>query len=50
MVTLSGAMSTAGIGRVLARMMTDRGVHLKRTYQLNTGGNTDFAWLASARR
>ena len=28
--------------RVLTRMMTDRGVHLKRTYQLNTGGNTDF--------
>jgi len=28
--------------RVLARLMGDRGVRLKRTYQLNTGGNTDF--------
>jgi myo-inositol-1-phosphate synthase len=28
--------------RVLARLMADRGVRLERTYQLNTGGNTDF--------
>jgi len=28
--------------RVLARLMGDRGVRLERTYQLNTGGNTDF--------
>lgn len=28
--------------RVLARMFNDRGVKLERTYQLNTGGNTDF--------
>jgi len=28
--------------RVLARLMNDRGVQLDRTYQLNTGGNTDF--------
>jgi myo-inositol-1-phosphate synthase len=28
--------------RVLARLMGDRGVQLDRTYQLNTGGNTDF--------
>jgi len=28
--------------RVLARMMGDRGVSIQRTYQLNTGGNTDF--------
>ncbi len=28
--------------RVLARLMGDRGVRLDRTYQLNTGGNTDF--------
>ena len=28
--------------RVLARTMSDRGVHIDRTYQLNTGGNTDF--------
>jgi myo-inositol-1-phosphate synthase len=28
--------------RVLTRLMGDRGVRLDRTYQLNTGGNTDF--------
>ncbi|MGD8453949.1 MAG: inositol-3-phosphate synthase [Phycisphaerae bacterium] len=30
------------IHRMLARLMGDRGVKLDRTYQLNTGGNTDF--------
>ena len=28
--------------RVLARMMQDRGARIDATYQLNTGGNTDF--------
>lgn len=28
--------------RALVRLMGDRGVQVKRTYQLNTGGNTDF--------
>ena len=28
--------------RVLMRLLGDRGVRVKRTYQLNTGGNTDF--------
>jgi myo-inositol-1-phosphate synthase len=28
--------------RMLARLCVDRGVALDRTYQLNTGGNTDF--------
>jgi myo-inositol-1-phosphate synthase len=28
--------------RILARAMCDRGVQLEQTYQLNTGGNTDF--------
>jgi len=28
--------------RVLTKMFSDRGVKLERTYQLNTGGNTDF--------
>lgn len=28
--------------RVLAKLFSDRGVKLDRTYQLNTGGNTDF--------
>jgi myo-inositol-1-phosphate synthase len=30
------------IHRILARLMGDRGVKLERTYQINTGGNTDF--------
>ena len=30
------------IHRALARLMSDRGSVLERTYQLNTGGNTDF--------
>ena len=30
------------VHRMLARLMGDRGVKLRRTYQLNTGGNTDF--------
>jgi myo-inositol-1-phosphate synthase len=28
--------------RVITRLLGDRGVQLDRTYQLNTGGNTDF--------
>jgi len=30
------------IHRVLARLFSERGAALERTYQLNTGGNTDF--------
>ncbi|HET9715838.1 MAG TPA: inositol-3-phosphate synthase [Pseudolabrys sp.] len=30
------------VHRALARLFADRGVTLNRTYQLNTGGNTDF--------
>jgi myo-inositol-1-phosphate synthase len=30
------------VHRALARLFADRGVSLDRTYQLNTGGNTDF--------
>ena len=30
------------VHRMLARLFADRGVGLDRTYQLNTGGNTDF--------
>ena len=30
------------VHRMLARLFGDRGVSLDRTYQLNTGGNTDF--------
>lgn len=30
------------VHRTLSRLFGDRGVDVKRTYQLNTGGNTDF--------
>jgi len=30
------------VHRTLARLFSDRGIELDRTYQLNTGGNTDF--------
>lgn len=30
------------VHRTLARLFADRGIELERTYQLNTGGNTDF--------
>jgi len=30
------------VHRVLTRLLNDRGARLERTYQLNTGGNTDF--------
>ncbi|MFH1447313.1 MAG: inositol-3-phosphate synthase [Candidatus Micrarchaeota archaeon] len=30
------------VHRMLAKLFLDRGVHLKQTYQLNVGGNTDF--------
>ncbi|MFI5021380.1 MAG: inositol-3-phosphate synthase [Alphaproteobacteria bacterium] len=30
------------VHRALARLFADRGVGIERTYQLNTGGNTDF--------
>lgn len=36
--------------RTLARLFMDRGVKLDRTYQLNTGGNTDFLNMLSRER
>ncbi|MEM7816258.1 MAG: inositol-3-phosphate synthase [Candidatus Aenigmatarchaeota archaeon] len=30
------------VHRTLAKLFSDRGVKIERTYQLNTGGNTDF--------
>jgi len=30
------------VHRVLSRLFNDRGCKILRTYQLNTGGNTDF--------
>jgi myo-inositol-1-phosphate synthase len=36
--------------RTIARLFTDRGVKIERTYQLNTGGNTDFLNMLSRER
>ncbi len=38
------------VHRTLARLFCDRGVELDRTYQLNTGGNTDFLNMLSMER
>jgi myo-inositol-1-phosphate synthase len=38
------------VHRTLARLFADRGVGLDRTYQLNTGGNTDFLNMLERRR
>ncbi|MGL1957103.1 MAG: inositol-3-phosphate synthase [Colwellia sp.] len=38
------------VHRLLTRLFEDRGVSLKRTYQLNTGGNTDFLNMLSRER
>lgn len=35
-------MGATIIHRALAKLFEDRGVRLERTYQINTGGNTDF--------
>jgi len=38
------------VHRVLAKLFVDRGVKLDRTYQLNTGGNTDFLNMLAKHR
>ncbi len=38
------------VHRLLARLLADRGVQLDRTYQLNTGGNTDFLNMLERKR
>ncbi|MEE8264548.1 MAG: inositol-3-phosphate synthase [Gammaproteobacteria bacterium] len=38
------------VHRTLARLFGDRGVNLDRTYQLNTGGNTDFLNMLALER
>lgn len=38
------------VHRALARLFNSRGVKLLRTYQLNTGGNTDFLNMLERRR
>ena len=36
--------------RALARLFTERGIKIDRTYQLNTGGNTDFLNMLNQNR
>lgn len=38
------------IHRTLAKLFHDRGVHIDKTYQLNTGGNTDFLNMLNRNR
>ena len=38
------------VHRTLARLFADRGVEIDRTYQLNTGGNTDFLNMLERKR
>ncbi|MBP1729572.1 MAG: ino, partial [Deltaproteobacteria bacterium] len=39
---IKSQMGATIIHRMLAKLFADRGVKIDRTYQLNTGGNTDF--------
>lgn len=38
------------VHRTLARLFVDRGIDIKQTYQLNTGGNTDFLNMLARER
>jgi len=38
------------VHRTLAKLFSDRGVKIERTYQLNTGGNTDFLNMLERQR
>lgn len=38
------------VHRTLAQLFTERGITVKRSYQLNTGGNTDFLNMLSQER
>jgi len=38
------------VHRALARLFSERGITVRRTYQLNTGGNTDFLNMLSRSR
>ncbi|MRC26431.1 inositol-3-phosphate synthase, partial [Bacillus thuringiensis] len=54
-VAISGDDIKAQLGativdRVLTDLFAKRGVKLDRTYQLNTGGNTDFLNMSNHRR
>ena len=38
------------VHRALARLFSERGIRVRRTYQLNTGGNTDFLNMLNRKR
>ncbi len=38
------------VHRALASLFSDRGISIKKTYQLNTGGNTDFLNMLNRKR
>jgi myo-inositol-1-phosphate synthase len=38
------------VHRTLAKLFSDRGIEVERTYQLNTGGNTDFLNMLNRER
>ncbi len=38
------------VHRALARLFSERGIRVRRTYQLNTGGNTDFLNMLNRER
>lgn len=47
---IKSQMGATIIHRVLANLFQNRGVKLERTYQLNTGGNTDFLNMLDRKR
>lgn len=47
---IKSQMGATIIHRTLAKLFTDRGVKIDRTYQLNTGGNTDFLNMLDKKR
>jgi myo-inositol-1-phosphate synthase len=47
---IKSQMGATILHRAIARLFADRGVRIERTYQLNTGGNTDFLNMLSRER
>jgi myo-inositol-1-phosphate synthase len=47
---IKSQMGATIIHRVLTKLFEDRGVRLDRTYQINTGGNTDFLNMLNRNR
>jgi myo-inositol-1-phosphate synthase len=47
---VKSAFGSTIVHRTLAKLFTDRGLKLERTYQLNVGGNTDFLNMLNMER